>query len=59
MKFQFPKKIHEEKAKDFIEEFDRFSSPINGDDGLRRYLKTISYEDWLLRLQDAIGATIR
>ena len=54
MKFQFPKKIHEEKAKDFIEEFDRFSSPINGDDGLRRYLKTISYEDWLLRLQDAI-----
>ena len=38
MKFVFPNRDYEEKAKDFIREFDAYGSESNGSGGLDRYL---------------------
>ena len=47
MKFVFPNRDYEEKAKDFIREFDAYGSESNGSGGLDRYLHQRSYEEWL------------
>ena len=46
MRFVFPNSDYEEKAKDFICEFDEYESESNGSGGLDRYLNQSSYEDW-------------
>ena len=51
MKFVFPNKDYEQKAIEYIEEFHRYSSPINGADGLIRVLENGSYSDWLSKIQ--------
>lgn len=43
-----PIKIHKQEAIEYIKEFYRFSSNINGVGGLDRYLD--QYEEWLLKL---------
>ncbi len=50
MKFVFPSKEYEDKAKDYIREFHEYSSPINGTGGLDRYLEEATYGDWLLKV---------
>lgn len=50
MKFIFPNQAYEEKAKDFIDEFNRLHSEINGSGGLDRYLLDSSYSEWLKKV---------
>ena len=45
MRFVFPNSDYEEKAKDFICEFDKYESESNGSGGLYRYLNQSSYEE--------------
>ena len=47
MKFVFPNQNYEEKAKDFIGEFDRYGSEIAGGAGLDKYLKSATYQEWI------------
>lgn len=54
MKFVFPNRGYEEKAKDFIREFDEYKSESNGSGGLDRYLKQSTYEEWLKKVMTDI-----
>lgn len=51
MKFVFPNLDYKEKAKDFIWEFYKYKSEINGSGSLDRYLKESTYEAWIGKLQ--------
>lgn len=42
---------YKEKAIDFINEFYKYNSEINGCGGLDRYLKNSTYEEWLLKIE--------
>ena len=50
MRFVFPNSDYEEKAKDFICEFDKYESESNGSGGLYRYLNQSSYEEWIKKV---------
>lgn len=50
MKFVLPCKEYEQKAVEYIQEFYDHSSDINGTGGLDRYLKTSTYDEWLVKI---------
>ena len=50
MKLIFPNRDYEEKAKEFIAEFEEYSSKPEGTGSLPRYLKDASYEEWLKKV---------
>jgi len=47
MRFVFPHEWHEQKAREFIQEFIDHGSAINGTGGLDRYLRESTCRDWL------------
>jgi len=47
MKFVFPNGDYKDKAIEFINEFHKNNSDINGSGALDRYLKESSYEKWI------------
>ena len=51
MKFVFPCIEYEQKAVEFIKEFNDYSSEINGTGGLDKYLEESTYSNWLVKLQ--------
>lgn len=59
MKFVFPNRDYEEKAKDFIREFDEYKSESNGSGGLERYLNQSTYEEWLKTTERGKGYATR
>ena len=54
MRFVFSNSDYEEKAKDFICEFDEYESESNGSGGLDRYLNQSTYEEWLKKIMGDI-----
>jgi predicted acetyltransferase len=50
MKFVLPCAEYEQKAAEFIQEFEDNSSATNGDGGLAYFLKERTYQDWLIKL---------
>lgn len=50
MKLVFPCVYHQEKARDFIEEFYKFKSEIHGSGGLDRFLEESTYEQYLKKV---------
>jgi predicted acetyltransferase len=54
MKFVFPCKAYEQKARDYIQEFIEHGSAINGAGGLDRYLRDSTYADWLAKVRSDI-----
>ena len=53
MRLVFPNIDYKEKAIDYIKEFYKYNSEINGTGSLDRHLKESSYEDWLRYLDKA------
>lgn len=51
MRFIFPKEEYEQQAIEYIQEFHDYKSDINGTGGLDAYLKTSTYQDWLMKVQ--------
>ena len=51
MKFVYPGIEYEQKAIDFINEFQEISSETNGDGGLSGFLEKATYQDWLVKIQ--------
>lgn len=47
MRLVYPTIEYKEKAIDYINEFYKYNSDINGTGGLDRFLKESSYEEWL------------
>lgn len=50
MKFIFPCKAYEERAKEFIQEFHDYHSDINGSGALDSYLEKYTYDEWLKKV---------
>ena len=50
MKLVFPKIEYKEKAIDYINEFYKYGSAINGSGSLDRYLRESTYEEWLVKV---------
>ncbi|MCI8624399.1 MAG: GNAT family N-acetyltransferase [Provencibacterium sp.] len=50
MKFVFPCKEYERQAAAYIQEFERYASPVNGAGGLENYLKEGGYDRWLQKI---------
>lgn len=48
LKLITPSKEHEEQAFEYIKEFHKYNSEINGSGGLKRY---DNYDEWLLKLE--------
>lgn len=54
MKMQFPNMSYKEKAIDYIDEFTRYNSEVNGSGSLARYLRESTYEEWLKKVWSRI-----
>ena len=54
MRLVFPTIAHKEKAIDFIQEFIRHGSEVNGSGGLDGYLAEATYEEWLSKVMGDI-----
>ena len=50
LKYEIPSIERKEEAIDYINEFYKYNSEVNGSGGLDRYLN--SYEDWLIKLDE-------
>lgn len=50
MKLVFPNLSYKEKAIEYIKEFYKYDSEINGSGGLDRFLKESTYEAWLKKV---------
>ena len=43
---------YKSQAKEYIDEFYKYNSRINGVGGLDRFLKNSTYEEWLLKIEN-------
>jgi len=51
LRFIFPTAVWENAAREYIEEFIRYGSEVNGSGGLDDYLRDSTYEVWLKKLR--------
>ena len=51
LRFIFPTAAWENAAREYIDEFIRYGSEVNGSGGLADYLRDSTYEAWLKKLQ--------
>lgn len=54
LRFVFPTKAYETAAVEYIEEFIRYGSEINGTGSLDSYLRDSTYDAWLTKLQSQL-----
>lgn len=54
LRLVFPTERYQAQAEDYIAEFLRAGSEINGTGGLDHYLQNASYADWLMKLRDQL-----
>lgn len=52
LKHVIPTEIHKQQAIDYIKEFYKYNSLINGTGGLDQYVD--NYEEWLLKLEKIV-----
>ena len=52
--FIFPTELYENQATEYIEEFHRYGSEVNGSGGLDTYLQNATYRDWLYKIHSQL-----
>lgn len=52
MKLVFPNLEYEDKAIDFINEFNQYSSEIHGESELAKYIKEVNYQKWVEKVSN-------